>query len=282
MDPFAVFGPTMISFSGGRTSAYMLYRILQAHGGHLPADVHVAFSNTGKERKETLEFVQKCAEAWQVKIHWIEAIFQKPFFRDVDFASASRAGEPFAALIEKKKALPNAIARFCTQELKIIPMARWMRAQGYDEWTVLVGLRYDEPSRVARIRAPSKERFLREAPLHQAKITKSDVMAFWKTQAFDLRLKPYESNCDLCFLKGSRKRLEILRTDSSLADWWIEQEQRRGATFVKPAREPGGYQGLKKIVHHLPLLPGLNLDDEDDSLDCACTDLGLDRFRWPC
>lgn len=47
--PFLVAGPALISFSGGRTSAFMLHEILATHGGQLPPDVHVAFANTGKE-----------------------------------------------------------------------------------------------------------------------------------------------------------------------------------------------------------------------------------------
>lgn len=41
-DPFLIEGPAAISFSGGRTSALMLRRILDAHGGTLPPDVHGA------------------------------------------------------------------------------------------------------------------------------------------------------------------------------------------------------------------------------------------------
>jgi len=47
-DPFKIDQPTCISFSGGRTSAYLLWRVLQANGG-LPSNTVVCFANTGKE-----------------------------------------------------------------------------------------------------------------------------------------------------------------------------------------------------------------------------------------
>ena len=71
-DPFLITGPAVISFSGGRTSAYMLWRILQAHGGQLPGDVVVCFANTGREMPATLDFVHECATRWGVHVTWLE------------------------------------------------------------------------------------------------------------------------------------------------------------------------------------------------------------------
>lgn len=268
-NPYRIEGPACISFSGGRTSAYMLRQILDAHGGTLPTDVHVTFANTGKERPETLDFVRECGDRWGVLIHWIEYQTDAPKFRDVNHDSAARNGEPFTALVRSRGYLPNPVTRLCTADLKIKPMRRWMSAQGYDHWTVIIGLRYDEPARVAKISAPSRERFTREAPLYRAKVTKADVLAFWAAQPFDLHLQQHEGNCDLCFLKGINKRLRIMRDRPDLAEWWIERERETGGTFRNPDNEPRGYAGAMEIVRHLPMLPGI---DDDDSIDCACTD----------
>lgn len=176
-DPFKIEGPAVISFSWGRTSGLMLYRILQSHGGTLPADVKVVFCNTGKERPETLDFVERCSAEWGVPMVWLEYRYDganydapKPraveghSFAVVDYATASRNGEPFAdvltAFAEFRKAnakdpvLPNVAQRFCTVEMKMRTLQRWgWEYLGWgDAWLNAVGLRADEPQRVAKAR----------------------------------------------------------------------------------------------------------------------------------
>jgi 3'-phosphoadenosine 5'-phosphosulfate sulfotransferase (PAPS reductase)/FAD synthetase len=220
----------MISFSGGRSSAYMTERLLR----ELPSDrVVVCFANTGKEEEPTLEFVQRCNDRWGGVVHWLEYHATEPF-RKVDFTSASRYGEPFQAMIEKRGYLPNVVWRFCTQDLKIRVIKRFMLSLGYQHWTNVIGIRYDEPARWAKVRAiGEKERWDTWLPMVNWRTTKAEVLAFWRSMPFDLALMPHEGNCDLCFLKGRAKIRRILTEHPEKAQWWIDQEKTTGGVFRK-------------------------------------------------
>jgi len=118
--PYRIDGPALVSFSGGRTSGYMLWHILDAYGGRLPNDLAVCFANTGKEMPATLDFVRDCGRNWHVDIIWLEydpAGDHRRKFRVVDHASASRKGEPYEALLRERGYLPNPVSRFCTTML---------------------------------------------------------------------------------------------------------------------------------------------------------------------
>jgi len=91
-DPFKILEPTCISFSGGRTSAYMLWRVLQSNNG-LPEDAVICFANTGKEEEATLRFVERCSTEWNVPITWVEFDYNEDTskrFKVVNFETASR------------------------------------------------------------------------------------------------------------------------------------------------------------------------------------------------
>jgi hypothetical protein len=45
-DPYQIEPPALISFSGGRTSGYMLRKILDAYDGRLPQGIVAAFAKT--------------------------------------------------------------------------------------------------------------------------------------------------------------------------------------------------------------------------------------------
>jgi 3'-phosphoadenosine 5'-phosphosulfate sulfotransferase (PAPS reductase)/FAD synthetase len=269
IDTFRLAAPAVVNVSGGRTSALLLRRVMDAHGGRLPPGVFAVFANTGDEHPRTLEFLSELAVAWGVDLRWIERDRSLEHgFAEVTFETASRCAEPFSDLIRQRRFLPNATARFCTVELKIEAMRAFMRAQGFDHWTSAVGLRFDEARRVAqhRERQREEEDFDSVYPLHRARVTREDVEAFWRGQPFDLGLPPWASNCRGCFLK-SRSILERTERDAPGAlSWWAQREAEVGGTFVR------GRRYLDVIADAArPMLP-MALDGEEVSLACSCTD----------
>ncbi|TIW23114.1 MAG: 3'-phosphoadenosine 5'-phosphosulfate sulfotransferase [Mesorhizobium sp.] len=265
-NPYLITGPALVSFSGGRTSGYMLHEIMKAHGGTLPDDVHVLFANTGKEKEETLRFVHDCGSRWGVSIVWLEWRDTDEQFEIVGFNSASRGGEPFKTLIEKKKALPNGTARWCTSSLKILPMHAYMASLGHAVGTYreAVGLRHDEGRRLLTMYA-NNDRDKRQcvAPLSKAKIVKQDVMRFWNSQPFDLGLRTWEGNCDYCFNKGRAIRERIARDNPDVPSWWIEQESALGKTFAMR-------ESVSDIVEYVQRTPMLITEDPIEEYDVEC------------
>jgi len=288
-NPYFINEPAAISFSGGRTSGYMLYKILEAHGGKLPDDVKVTFANTGKELPETLDFVQACADNWGVDIVWLElesisrlkdgedyqgskrADEVIPIYKIVTYETAARKGEPFDAYLDGVPFMPNAVARLCTVYLKKRSFYWYMKnVRNLDEWTSYIGIRADEKRRAVKLNGRverGEEAFL---PLYVAGATVADVYEFWGKQNFDLQLPSNNGvtdwgNCELCFLKGRSKRLSIIRERPDLADWWIEAEKRKGQQF-RPD-EPS-YEQMKIIASD----QGQLFDFDDESIPCFCGD----------
>lgn len=280
MNPYLITEPTCISFSGGRTSAYMFYQILQANNG-LPSDAVVCFANTGKEEEATLKFVNDCSVNWGVKIHWIEyQDHEEPTqrYKEVTYETASRKGEPFEAIIRKRQYLPNPVTRFCTSELKILSMACFLKHSGFfDDCTKSelenaswIGLRYDEGRRAAKIADK------RRIPLFTAKVTVQDISDFWAVQPFNLELPTYKGrtlagNCDLCFLKPLNQVATLIAEKPERAIWWAKMEalalasKPSGATFRKD--RPNYASMMKFAADQLSLI-----DPDEEGIACFCGD----------
>lgn len=250
-NPYLLPNPSVVSFSGGRTSGFMLHKILDAFGGTLPDFVKVIFCNTGKEREETLAFVERCSQRWSLPITWLEYRWEpgRNYFVEVDFASASRKGEPFEAVIRSSSMLPHPAMRKCTIEMKLKTSNRFVRRElGWSEYTNAIGLRADEPKRVAKLQMPAKHTVIIKTlfgeieeeegkdylpgespvcPLAVDGVCKQTIMEWWTKNDFDLGLEDGEGNCDLCFLKGAGTLIHLMQKRPQDAAWWIERERER-------------------------------------------------------
>ena len=285
MSHYCLRGKTVLSFSGGRTSAYMLRQVLD-HNEDL-SDLLVLFANTGKEHPATLEFVRECAERWAVPITWLEYRDDDQGFAVVDFDNCSRNGEPFEAVIRKRKYLPNPVTRFCTIDLKIRIIHKYLRSLGLsteeEPVDMMTGIRADEPRRVVKIRnrgSTSESKYATMImPLADAGTGVQDVTEFWAAQPFDLKLttvngRTLEGNCDLCFLKPLNQVYSIIASDRSRGDWWARQERSTESTgqFAGDgARFRKDRPSYQQMIDYAEIQFDL-FAEIDEGIDCFCGD----------
>lgn len=219
-----------ISFSGGETSAYMA-RLLTTQWRNRWDKVVCAFANTAEENEQTLQFVKKCDEAFGLDVVWVEAIVHPgqrkvTTHRVVSFETASRAGEPYEAVIQKY-GIPNKKFPHCTRELKLRPLQHLMATIGWEPGTydTAIGIRADEPQR----RSPNAEGARIIYPLLDWQpTTKPEVNQFWMAQPFRLELCGYQGNCKWCWKKSFRKLLTLMDDNPANFDFPERMERQYG------------------------------------------------------
>jgi len=215
----------VVLFSGGRTSAFLSKYIKE--NPKYKNSIFV-FMNTGKEREETLQFADKCDKEFSLNLVYLEALVNDEkgkgtTYSIVDFKTASRNGQPFEAML-KKYPLPNNMASNCTRELKQRPIDAYLR-DNYKDFDLIkvVGIRADEAHRKSVNAELEKVIY----PLcDEVKVDSKFIRNWWEKQSFDLKLKDYEGNCDLCFKKSLKKRLTIIKENPKVAEWWLEMEKK--------------------------------------------------------
>ena len=256
-----------INVSGGRTSAFMLRKILDRYEDSLPENCEVVFMNTGKEHPATYEFIREIQERWGVGITWLEYDYvptnkgtvkePRHIHRVVSYETSSRHGEPFEKLIDAKKILPNVFQRFCTQELKVVTVQRYAkRDKGIKNYANVLGIRADEGRRVMKGLLTGCALIY---PLSMARIRKIQIINFWSKQTFNLEVDSDWSNCDLCFLKGKKILSKLVGQHPEALDWWVAQERKIGPYFFQDF----SYKQVQGSSKENTLF-------DDEKIDCFC------------
>lgn len=259
----------LISFSGGRTSAYMIYKIVERNNG-LPESCKVVFANTGREFPETLDFVQAVAEDLGIEITWLEYC-RKPrvikgviatdkmavSFKEVTRETASLDGQPFLDSINQSAGgsfLPNMFARYCTQEMKFKTIKRYLtQSLGWKDWVAAIGVRNDEGRRAK----PSRDnRQVAWFPLNDDRVKQPAILEFWDSMPFNLELTRrspdgkyvLEGNCDCCFMKSEESLALMYKYHPERFKWWEDLEAKTGSYFY----DKRTYKDLREKIDELP------------------------------
>lgn len=267
--------PLLISFSGGKTSGLMT-RILCDY--YSTREKVVIFSNTGKEREETLDFVNQCDQRWGLNVVWLEALVSPEKgvgtrHKVVDFGSASRQGEPFEAVIAKY-GIPNLSFPHCTRELKIQTIHSYVKNHlGWKEYETAIGIRADEQHRINWNQAKLKRYVYPMAT--DFVLDKKAVNAWWEGQDFTLHLLEEEGNCDLCWKKSDKKLVRIIRRTKHLLEWWDEMERKYSSvkTPLTPAyffRKNRSAKEMLALAEEVSLQTSLFDALDEAEYDCFC------------
>lgn len=217
-----------VSFSGGKTSAYMAWLIKKYLSPFF--EIVYTFANTGLEDERTLIFVDRCSREWDLNVVWLEAVVHQEERRGcthkiVDFETASRNGEPFIEVI-KKYGIPNMDFQPCNRELKLNTMKSYMKSIGWKDYMTAIGIRTDEDRRVnAKIASDNNIIY----PLINIwPRDKEDVTIFWEDQPFELGLEEHEGNCVTCWKKSDKKIFRLIQENPEAFAWNREMERLYG------------------------------------------------------
>tara|TARA_Y100000296_G_scaffold87234_1_gene130838 strand:- start:2751 stop:3620 length:870 start_codon:yes stop_codon:yes gene_type:complete len=274
-----------VSFSGGRTSAYMARWLLDNKSDEY--DFIFTFANTGLEHEKTLEFIDKCDKAWGLNLVWLEAVVNHgervgTTHKIVTFETASRNGEPFEEVI-KKYGISNTDFPHCNRELKLNVIYSYKRSIGFKSKHLhAVGIRSDELDRINLERAEKERIAYPLAFWHPT--TKAQVIHWWSHQDFDLEIPEHLGNCVTCWKKSDRKLMTIAVEEPERFDFMRRMEKAHAHTGANAEERPRVFfrkhktvddifemasKPFKKFVDHKPELQLGLLDDLDLSGGCS-------------
>ena len=269
-----------VSFSGGRTSAYMCWWLLNNKSDIY--DFIFVFANTGQEHENTLIFVDQCDKAFNLNLVWVEAVAhhndrKSCTHKIVNFDTADRKGDVFEEVI-KKYGIPNLNFLHCTRELKLNPMRSYKQSLGFGRYhPMAIGIRADE---IDRMSPRAKEEGLLY-PLIKANMTKPEILHWWADKPFNLDLDEHYGNCITCHKKSNRKLLTIAKQQPHRFDWADRMEalyadsgagdgarvffrgERNSKDIIATSKEPFN----EFVDHHPELQLSLNMDDLE--MDCG-------------
>ena len=207
----------VVSFSGGRTSALMVYLMEQKRKAGEISNVHYIYMDTGAEHPLTYRFVREVVKFWGIPLTVLSVDINPVLgqgngykvWSPADIQTRMDAMAPFAAMMTKY-GTPYIGGAFCTDRMKLQPFTKYCNDSfGKGNYTTWLGIRADEPKRLAE-----KEgiRYLAEL----SDFEKQDVIDWWQGQPFDLLVPEHLGNCVFCIKKSTAKLAMAIKDEPGL------------------------------------------------------------------
>ncbi|MCA1994999.1 MAG: phosphoadenosine phosphosulfate reductase family protein [Coleofasciculus sp. S288] len=258
----------ILGLSGGKDSTALAIFMRQQYPD---LEIEYFFCDTHKELKETYEYLGRIEDWLGIKIHYLEA--ERGFDHWLDVYGG---------------VLPSPKMRWCTKQMKIIPLEKWV---GDDEVITYVGIRADE-NRDGYI--STKPTITAKFPFKEHGLVKADIIRLLEESGIgmpDYYRWRSRSGCYFCFFQRKYEWVMLAQEHPDLFQKAVEYEQnhRDGRTYTWTQGETllELLERKDQIIadHHKamaraaqqkpdrPLVEALEaiLDEEDDTLPClAC------------
>ena len=236
----------VVSFSGGRTSAYLCSLIKQLH-----PDAVFVFMDTGAEHEATYEFIRQCNDLFCLNLVCLRTKVNMEHgvgvgYSVIDIDEIGHDLKPWRDM-SLKYGLPYHGGAFCTDRMKTTPCKKYLEdVYGVGNYHLWLGMRIDEPKRLNK-----KEGFSYLADISD--FEKQDVLDWWAKMPFDLQIPEHLGNCVFCIKKGVNKIALAAKDEPQLADKFIKMINMDDVRVVEGRKQSNaimyrGYLTLEGII----------------------------------
>jgi hypothetical protein len=184
----------VVSFSGGRTSAYLLSLFKDNK------DAVFIFCDTGAEHPNTYEFIKQCVDYFDIDLICLRAVINQGkgigvTYKQVSVDSIGWVLSMFADISKKYGGPFHPSGAHCTQHLKTIPFYKYCDDfYGKGNYVTWLGIRVDE---LKRLKPKKGVKYLAEL----SQMDKNGILGYWRDMPFDLDLDEWLGNCVFCIKK---------------------------------------------------------------------------------
>jgi hypothetical protein len=203
----------VVSFSGGRTSAYLCKLMIDTYGRE---NVEFVYMDTGAEHLKTYDFIRNVDREFGLNLVCLRTKFNMELgkangYHIVSIDDIGPDLKPWKDMIEKYGTPYNPGGAFCTDRMKLVPYKKYLDEKyGRKNYVTWLGIRADEPKRLK-----PKDNYDFMASISD--FDKEDVLDWWSEQVFDLEIPEHFGNCVFCIKKGANKIALAQKDEPELA-----------------------------------------------------------------
>ena len=216
----------VVSFSGGRTSAYLVYLMEQKRINE-GWDVSYIFMDTGAEHPKTYEFIKNIIKHFEIDLICLRPVINLEFgvgitYKEISIDDICCDLKPWEEMIEKYGTPFYPSGAACTGYMKTTPYKKYCDDNfGKNKYITWLGIRVDEPKRLSE-----KKNFDYMANISD--FDKHDVLDWWDEQEFNLDLPEHLGNCVFCIKKGVNKVALAAKDEPEMAVEFMKMTEREG------------------------------------------------------